>query len=141
MGSEMCIRDSHYHVWVSTTQIQRGREPTAGGSDMNTIVFRCSWRPNQWPNCLHAGSVQCSQTFRELPPCSPATIDTINYVFARVGRALFQVRSGASKFQLSCPFSSKGTQTPFTTGQYSPNFVSQFTTQFRHAGKPTISTR
>ena len=35
----------------------------------------------------------------------------------------------------------KGTQTYFTTGQYSPNFVSQFTNQIRHGGKPSTSTR
>ena len=35
----------------------------------------------------------------------------------------------------------KGAQTYFTTGQHSPNFVSQFMTQIRHGGKPAISTR
>ena len=33
------------HLWVSTTQIRRGRKPKTGGSYANTIVRRCSWRP------------------------------------------------------------------------------------------------
>ena len=52
--------------------------------------------------------------------CPPLTCYYyINYVFARAGRALFQVRF----FQVPTlmPFP---TQTCFTTGQYSPNFVS-----------------
>ena len=35
----------------------------------------------------------------------------------------------------------KGAQTSFTTGQYTPNFVSLSTTQTRDGGKPTILTK
>ena len=83
-----------------------------------TILCRCSWRPNYWPSSFSAGSTQPSYTFRYLSPW-PDTIDTIDYVFAPVGRALL----GASKFQLSWPLL-RGYTHVFYDGQYTPNYIS-----------------
>ena len=111
--------DHHYHSWLSTTKIRRRREPTnatRGCYYANTIVCRRTWRTNWWPNYIHAGSTQYSRAFRDLSPSCPATINTINYVFARVGRALLQVLLSSNAPAFSC----NGTQISFTTKQHSP---------------------
>ena len=45
--------------------------------------------------------MQWSHTFRDLSPSCPATIDTIDYVFARVGRAPLQVLPSSNAPALS----------------------------------------
>ena len=63
----------------------------------------------------------------------------INCVLACVSRALFQVRFFPTSNAHALSY--KGTQSFFTTGEYSPNFVSKFTRQIRHGGKLTNSKR
>ena len=131
--------DHHCRLWVSTTQIQRRREPaiaTGGSCCANTIVCPCSWRPNYWSSSFHAGSTPWSHSFRDLSPSCPANINTIDYVFVCIGRALLKVLWSSNAPTLSY----KGTQTSFTTGQYSPNFISSIRTQIRHGGEPAIPT-
>ena len=60
------------------------------------------------------------QVWRALCAARGAKRLVIDYVFARVGRALFQVLPGSNAPALS----DKGAKTSFTTGQFSPNLVS-----------------
>ena len=91
----------HYHLWVSTTQIQRGRGPTTGDSYANTVVCRCSWRSNEWPITFPRwlSAVLSDFSRSALFLTCYYYISTINYVFARVGKSLFQVRC----FQVPTP--------------------------------------
>ena len=65
-------------------------------------------------------SHRCSQTFHDFPPSCLATINAIDYVFARVGRALLRVFPRSNVPALSY----EGTQIYLTTEQYSPSFIS-----------------
>ena len=66
---------------------------------------------------LSAQAQRSPETFCDMSPSCAGTINTIDYMFARVGQALLQ------KLQVfNAPTRSyKGTQHYFTTGQYLPN--------------------
>ena len=95
--------DHHCRFWVST-QIGRRREPTfaTGCSyDANTIVCRCTWRPNWWPSSFHAGSTRSSVLTHFAIVLLVLLLLTPSITSLR---ALSGLSCTWSKFQRCCPF-------------------------------------
>ena len=65
-----------------------------------------------WSSSSHEESTHCSHTFRDILPLCPSIINTIDYVCARVDRALLQVLPSSNALALA----HNGTRTSSTSG-------------------------
>ena len=93
--------DYQHHLWLSTTQIRRGREPSTEGSYADTIVCRCSWRPNN-------GQVLSTQAHRsaltDFATCPPLVPLLLIYKITSV-RAFTELSSRCFQVPTLMPFS------------------------------------